>query len=178
MMRILKEIGLEVPAPQFFEKHKEKMRQFNPEGFYEDPELQETGVQSDNYKGMAVKLFGYALHKTPAKYVDKVILCTREREAAVESSIDVFDALYTETGKPNHAKGIEDVYFDTHYRLIYEFLEGGTEFLEVSLENMQLNPAIELRRVVNFLESTVAPVIINELVKSIHKQPVTAIGGD
>ncbi len=169
MMRILKEIGLEVPAPEFFEEDVERMKRFNPQGYYEVPEDQETGIQDHRYKGMAVKLFGYGLEKTPRAFVSKVIVCKRDRAAAVQSSIPVFEALYTDNGKPNHAKGIEDIYYDAHYRFIYQFLEAGTEFLEVSLENMQANPGPEIIRIFNFLGIKPNGAIIHSLVSSVHK---------
>lgn len=174
MMRILKEIGLEVPAPQFFDDPGGRMKQYNPQGFYEVPEDQDTGIRHDRYKGMAVKLFGYALKKTPKDFVSKVIVCRRDRAAAIKSSIPVFETLYKKLDKSNHARGIEDIFFDAHYRFIHEFLEDGTEFLEVSLENMQNDPAHEIGRIAGFLETYPSYKTLKSLTSSIHHTPLKA----
>ena len=168
MMRILKEIGFHVPAPKFPEQYGEKMDKYNPLGFYEIPEDQETGIQHHEYKGCAVKLFGYALDKTPRAYVSNIIVCRRNRAAAVKSSIDVFETLYARPGKSNHTKGVEDQYFDVHYRYIDNYVKD-FDHLSVNLEDIQLNPAIELRRIANFLVVPVGPVVLNNIAKSIHK---------
>ena len=172
MMRIMKEIGLRVPAPKFFEEDGGKMEGYNPLGFYEVPEDQDTGIQHHNYKGCAVKLFGYALEKTPRAFVSKVIVCKRDRAAAVKSSIPVFETLYSKPGQPSPARGVEDILYDAHYRFIYQFLEIGTDHIHVRLESMQLNPAIELRRIVNFLGITIEPAVIGGIVKSIYRIPL------
>jgi len=174
MMRILKEIGYEVPAPAFFLDNK-PLKQFNPQGFFEMPEDQETGIQDHRYKGKAVKLFGYALEKTPRAFVSKVIVCKRDRQAAIESSIPVMETLFRETNKPNHAKNVEDLYYDAHYRFISKFLEYGTKFLEVHLENMQNSPGAEIIRIYNFLEIKPNRAITHSLVQSIRHTPLEEV---
>ena len=168
MMRILKELGYKVPAPQFF-GHEEEMEKYNPDGYYEIVEDQETGIQDHRYKGMAVKLFGYALEKTPRKYVSKVIVCRRDRAAAVESSKPVFDTLYKALKNPNNAKGIEDLYFDAHYKFVNDFLGDDTESLDVSLENMQSKPSGELTRITGFLGITIDDTMVKKITDSIHE---------
>lgn len=171
MMRILKELGYKVPAPQFFEEPGGKMEKFNPDGFYEIAEDQETGIQDHRYKGMAVKLFGYALEKTPGAFVSKVIVCRRDRTAAIKSSIPVFETLYS----PNQANNVEDVLYDAHFRFVEQFLGEDTDSLDVLLENMQADPDTELQRICGYLGITADKDLIKKITDSIHRTPLKEV---
>ena len=166
-MRILKKIGVEVPAPQF-DPRLEPVREYNPQGFFEAPNQQISGIQSYEFKGKAVKLFGYALSITPKQYVSKVIVCTRDRTEAVKSSVPMYDILFNRLYGQNDAKGYEYVYYDEHYKHIKKYV-ADMDYMELKLEHTKYNPRREIGRIAEFLDIDLNQLVLDDLVRTIHK---------
>lgn len=170
MVRILTELGFPTPAPKFNEAMK-GLEKYNPDGFWEIGDLSKHGVQSDKYKGQAVKVFGYGLSITPKEYVNKVIVCKRDRDAAVESSKEVFEQLYANLGQPNPAKGVEDQFYDSHYAYIDDYIID-VDSLLIHLEDMKVDPGSQLARIAGFLRITIKEVTRTRIINSIHRTPL------
>ena len=118
MMLILKMLGIPVTAPAF-EKWHDRIRGFNPNGFFEiTGKWLRGGIQDDSYRGQAIKLFGEPLHNTPSKLISKLIVCRRSRDKAVESSRPVFNLLYNGRALPG-GMSAEQVY-DSNFHLIHQ----------------------------------------------------------
>lgn len=62
-------------------------KELNPEGYWELPiEEVMTGIHDDRYFGKLIKLHGMFLEKTDLRYVQKVIVCKRDRRFAIPST--------------------------------------------------------------------------------------------
>ena len=166
MMRILKEIGIEVPAPKF-SKHNVNLKEYNPLGFFEQKELQMMGVQSTIFKDKAVKLFGYALSITPKELVSKVIVCRRMREPAIQSFKPVFRDLYQDEDRKVMGKDHEYRVYDEHYRYIDKCIES-FDHITVNLEDIRFNPARSLVKIILFLNIKPPLKTLENIIDSIH----------
>ena len=82
-MQTLMHLGVPIVGEEFSEYNR---FQGNVKGYYELPkeEIAE-GVKDDKYAGKGIKLFGQGLLKTETRFIDKVIICERNREDSVKS---------------------------------------------------------------------------------------------
>jgi len=85
-MQTLRLLGVEVAGQAFHDDFSHA--QLNKKGYWQLP-MKETisGINTDVYKGKAVKLFGYQFYMTEPQYIEKVIVCTRDKKVAAESSL-------------------------------------------------------------------------------------------
>lgn len=86
MMQTLKLLGIAVVGYLFHDEFSHK--ELNPKGYYDLP-IRETinGLNTDIYKGKAVKLGGYQLSKTKPQYISKIIVCDRNKDDAIKSTV-------------------------------------------------------------------------------------------
>ena len=84
LMQTLILLGVKSPAKSFIDEHKDIIDK-NPKGFYELYNEVIDGIQSDKYKGQAVKLFPGCLIKTPKQFISKLIIAKRDRDEAISS---------------------------------------------------------------------------------------------
>jgi len=91
MMQTLKLLGVPVVGYLFHDDFSHK--ELNPKGYYDLP-INETinGLNTDAYKGKAVKLGGAQLSKTDPRYISAILYCTREKEATLKSIKKLIDA--------------------------------------------------------------------------------------
>lgn len=140
-MQTLKILGVPVAAPGFLKEH-DNIRQYNPKGFYELPDL-DSGIQDERYSGMAVKMFPMALKNTPPKLISKVIRMKRNREDACISMIPVLAALHP-----------EELNAFSVYDMNCEFLDKylvDIQHLICNFEPLIENPFSEIERIIDYL---------------------------
>lgn len=91
----------------------------NPRGYWELP-ISETidGLNTHEYDGVAVKLFGYQFYMTRPEYIEAVIVCVRDREDAVNSSMK----LLSQYGVTDRRMAY--LTYDNNYEFILARLDG------------------------------------------------------
>ena len=83
MMQTLQILGVPIVGEDFSETNRFAG---NVKGYYElPPEEIAGGIKNDRFEGKGVKLFGQGLLKTEEQYIDKVIICERNREDSIKS---------------------------------------------------------------------------------------------
>jgi len=141
-MQTLRLLGVEIAAPQFLKEH-DKIRQYNPKGFYELSDL-DGGVKDERYKGMAVKMFPLALKNTPPELISKVIRMKRNREDACISMIPVLAALH------DTELTTFEIY-DMNCAFLDKYLENCNHLI-INFDAILENPLEEIERVVEYLD--------------------------
>lgn len=147
MMQTLNILGIGIPAPKFDDRHK-NIKHLNPKGFYEfDSVLDNNFFVKHSFKGKAVKLFGYGLYDTYKnfpKLIDKIIVCRRNPEDAIKSSIRFFNQAGLKGVNPEH------VYY-ANYATI-DKIKKNYPHIEVNYEDFIQDTEQVLTKVVDFLE--------------------------
>jgi len=151
MMQTLKLLGVEIVGEKFSEMNVEK---HNRKGFWELPvEEIRGGVQHDDYKGKAVKLFGEGLWKTDPKRISLIICCCRTRNWAVKSFKKLMQDTTITFVIPATRASAEHVY-EQNLKIVDEYMAQNTEIpvLHVDFGDMLKKTAPAIRRVADFLE--------------------------
>jgi hypothetical protein len=141
-------------VPAAFSKEHEGSEEFNPKGFYDmvGPEAL-AGVHHDNYRGKAVKLFAMGLHRTPAEFVDAVLVCRRDKAKAIDSLMRIQKFLFdAETKKPVDKEQVEKI-FDSSYIVIEDWVKkGGKPSMSIQFEDMVSDPVSGVEGLAAFLD--------------------------
>lgn len=151
MMQTLKLLGFPVTGFLFHDDfiHKE----LNPKGYYDLP-INEVinGLNTDIYKGKAVKLAGTQLYKTNPKYVSKIINCKRCPSEAIKSVKKLLWYEENMTGVEPTDKNAEVVY---RINLLYAkryIEENNIPHISIYYEEMLLDPKGTILKVKDYLE--------------------------
>jgi len=142
MMQTLIHLGIETPSKPFLKEH-HPIKQYNPKGFYELYEEVIGGIQHDRYKGMAVKLFGGLLFKTPSEYISKLIVMNRNKEDCLKSYTPIWEIM-DEGYTPEYI-------YDANYIIIGSYISN-VPHIFINFEDLVTNPKEEVMKVVEFLE--------------------------
>jgi hypothetical protein len=155
MMQTLRLLGVPIIGMDF---HRDfSNRELNPQGYWDLP-IEETinGIQHPTYQGHAVKLFGLQLSRTPAKYVNKVIVCVRDREATLPSIRRLIESEMWQLARLGISPCDRDCErtYDENYAIISGFLgASGKPNLFVRYEDMLESTELEICRIAGFVES-------------------------
>lgn len=147
MMQTLKILGVPVAAPDFIKEH-DKIRQFNPKGFYELPDL-EHGIKDDRYDGMAVKMFPATLENTPKELIGKIIRMSRNPTDAAISYCPLKDVLEDTKLSAFEIIKFNNSYLDkyllerNHILVKFEhFLENPFDVIEMVIDYLDITPSL------------------------------------
>ena len=150
MMQTLKLLGFPVTGFLFHDDfcHKE----LNPKGYYDLP-IREVinGLNTDIYKGKAVKLGGIELYRTNPKYVSKIIWCRRNQKESIKS---ICKMLIAEEGKINIEPRLENaelLYLINLDHIIKTIKRNDVPSLEIYYEEMILATEKTIEKVKEFL---------------------------
>lgn len=84
-MQTLMHLGVNIVGEKFSDFN---IPYCNEKGYYElPPDEISSGIKDNRYEGKAVKLFGQGLLKTVDAYINKLIICERNRNESVTSFI-------------------------------------------------------------------------------------------
>ena len=135
MMQTLRLMGLQIIGQAFHDNFSHK--ELNPKGYWDLP-IKETwnGLNTDLYKGCAVKLGGYQLSKTDPKYVKKIIVCERNKDATIASILRIMKADIDISGIKPTVDNAEMSYNSNSY-LIDEYVKN-KEHIRIKYEDMLL----------------------------------------
>jgi hypothetical protein len=122
MMQTLRDIGVPIAGFAFHDDFSH--RELNPWGYWDLP-MAETinGLNTNEYDGCAVKLFGLQFARTRKEYIDCVIVCVRYRENAIKSTIKLLKYDGHLIGMNPTRENAERVY-DSNYLFIDQFMRG------------------------------------------------------
>ena len=148
MMQTLKLLGVCVVGYKFHDDFSHV--ELNPKGYYDLP-ISETinGLNTDVYSGKAVKLGGYQLSKTDPKYVDRVIVCERNKKDVIPSMIRLMNADYKISGIKPTIDNAELAYNSNKF-LIDEYVKAKTH-IRIRYEDMIERPELSLCKICDFL---------------------------
>jgi len=153
VMQTLKLLGVKIAGYKYLEEFGPK--ELYPKGCYDLP-FKETinGLNTDKYKGYAVKLFPGQLFKTKAEYIDKIIICKRDKEKTVKSiihSMQIFPKNFGLMATEDNAKKL----FDLSYKMIEDYLNIHTAIhrLSIKYEDMIKNKVSTVNMIKDFVNS-------------------------
>jgi len=149
MMQTLKLLGVVVVGYKFHDDFSHK--ELNPKGYYDLP-ISETmgGLNTTIYRGKAVKLGGYQLSKTNPKYVDRIIVCVRNKNETIPSILRIMKADYNISRIKPNIQNAELAYNSNTY-LIDEYLKSKTH-VKIRYEDMIERPNLSLYKICDFLD--------------------------
>jgi hypothetical protein len=163
IMQTLKLLGFPIAGYMFHDDFSHK--ELNPKGYYDLP-IKETlfGLNTDKYKGKAVKLGGYQLSMTRPKYVNKILVCERSKQDAVKSIVKLmkaeYDLLKIEPNKIN----AENVY-EINNSLINKSIKDKAH-IRIKYEEMLLSPEKTIYKICKFLNiKTDIEIAVNNVEK-------------
>ena len=150
MMQILREMEIPVVGQAFHDDFSHI--DLNPWGYWELP-IAETinGVNTNEYDGMAVKLFGLQLSRTNPKYVEFAIVCRRNEDDAIDSTVKLLD-------RDGHRLGLDatremaSLIYYSNYALIQQCLNLGISYMEVDFEDSVNNRDMVKEHIGSFME--------------------------
>jgi hypothetical protein len=140
MVKTLLNMGYKTPAPKFLPEH-EPIKESNPKGFYELLDEVHHGVKTSEYKGMVVKLFPYSLNLTDPELIDKLIVCTRDKDECLES--------YRPIHKAMKDPATPEIVYEANIKLIEELKER-LGHIEIDLSEFK-TPEKVYRKIKNYL---------------------------
>jgi len=148
MMQTLKLLGVSIVGYKFHDDF--SCVELNPKGYYDLP-INETinGLNTFIYKGMAVKLYGYQLSITKPKYVDKIIICERNKKDVIPSLQRLMKADYKISNIKSTASNAELAY-NTNKHLIDGYSKAKNN-IRIRYEDMAERPELPLYKICNFL---------------------------
>lgn len=162
VMQTLGHLGIELTGdgyrPEFGPK------EFFPNGAW-DLSVEELnhGINTDKYKGKAVKLYAGPLFETDSKYISKLIVCKRIKSDAVESSFKLMKVTPALEGIPQEKIYAERLY-DVSYRMIDHYLrDNEVDFIDINFEDMLRHTVLAVDKIKNFIGSkkSIQQAIIN-----------------
>jgi len=139
LMQTLKLLGLPIAGTAYHDDFPDT--DFNPNGYWELPKAETLqGINSNEYHGKAVKLFGLQLYRTNPVYVNSVIVCRRNKDDAVKSTMKLLVRRGKDIGLEPTIKNAEGIY-DKNYAYIDMFLVASmVPCIHVSYEEMIAHP--------------------------------------
>jgi len=148
IMQTLKLLGVPVVGFKFHDDFSHA--ELNPKGYYDLP-ISETweGLNTNKHKGKAVKLGGYQLSKTHPKYVDKVIVCDRNKKATTSSILRLMKADYNISRIKPTVENAELAYNSNKY-LIDEYIKAKTN-IRIQYEDMIERSELAVYKICGFL---------------------------
>lgn len=158
MMQTLIHLGIETPAKPFLKEHN-PIKDKNPKGFYELYEEVKGGIQHNNYKGQAVKLFGGSLLRTPSEYISKMIVMKRNKEDCLKSYTPIWEIM-----KDGYTP---EYIYDANYIIIDEYVKKVSHIF-INFEELVLAPDYEIMKVIKFLEINPTKKQISNAIKNIE----------
>jgi len=153
MMQTLKLLGVPIAGIDFHEEFSHT--DLNPKGYYDLP-LSETakGINTDKYKGMAIKLYGGALIQTDPKLISKIIVCTRNKKKCIDSIYKLLRRNEIQTGIVFNRKMSEYYYYLNKKYIELYLKKTSIENIEIRYENILKNPEKEIDKIKKFLNIT------------------------
>lgn len=138
MMQTLKLLGVPVVGYMFHDDFSHK--ELNPKGYYDLP-INETikGLNTYKYKGKAVKLGGYQLSATESKYVNKIIVCERNRQDTIKSIMRLMKADFS-IAKVNPTEENATILHEINKNITDEYIKN-MPYIRINHENMVLDPS-------------------------------------
>lgn len=147
MMQTLKLMDITVIGDEYSKEFPNK--EVHPKGCWELP-MGKTinGINHDNYKGCAVKLFGYQLSNTNPKHISKLIICDRNKKDAIKSTINWLS-------KENYlnipvTESIANKIYEENYAYIYGY-EADIPKIKISYESMVSDSMKTISKVAEFV---------------------------
>lgn len=150
MMQILREMGIPIVGQAFHDDFSHI--DLNPWGYWELP-MNETidGLNTKEYDGMAVKLFGLQFSRTSPEFIDYAIVCRRYEEDAIESSLKLLERDGYKVGLEATREAAALVYH-SNYALIQAHLLQGISHIDVDFEKMLEDREFVKKELSNFME--------------------------
>jgi len=163
MMQTLLELGFNTPAEKFIDEHKEIIDR-NPKGFYEMTSQIINGIHTNEYKGQCIKLFPPELYRTNQDLVDKIIVCVRDKDSALNSYSDIHKIL-----KQSYTP--EEVY-DMCYTII-DTIVMYKQHIFINFEDIISNQKAVIKEVCDFLKINPSQNQIDNAIKNIDYATVS-----
>jgi hypothetical protein len=89
-MQMLQSIGYPIVGLKYHDDFPDV--DLNPYGYWDLPLIKTVhGIHNNQYKGKGIKLFGYQLSVTNPIFVSKIIICKRNKEDAVLSTVKLLE---------------------------------------------------------------------------------------
>jgi hypothetical protein len=158
MMQTLIRLGLKTPAKKFTKEHNDIIN-YNVGGFYELGVECHEGINHQDYKGQAVKMFPPELYLTNQKYVDKIIVCVRDRDSTINSYRPIHKIL-------NQDSNPEDIY-DACYQIISVLITQKPHIF-ITFEDIINKPERIILSLCDFLNISPTSIQINDSIKNIN----------
>ena len=139
LMQTLRLLGLPIAGTAYHDDFPDA--DLNPNGYWELPKAETLqGINSNEYHGKCVKLFGLQLHRTNPLFVNSVIVCRRNREDAVASSIKLLERRGKDIGLGSDKKTAEGIYDKNYSYIDWFLLRSMLPCIYVSYEEMLARP--------------------------------------
>lgn len=158
MIQTLLCLGYKTPAKKFLPEHN-GIEQYNERGFYDLYHEVINGIQHDNFKGQAVKIFPSCLSMTPKKHIDKIIICTRNKKDSCRS----YEPIHKVLGGELTPKKI----YDWSYSFLNDYIIG-INHIFINFEEINNNPKKVILELCEFLEIQPSDEQITEAIKNVN----------
>lgn len=166
MMQTLIKLGYNTPATKFIEEHKDII-DYNINGFYELGEECYNGIHHDEYKGQAVKLFPPELALSNPKHVDKIIVCKRQKDSALET--------YREVHKILKQDFTPEAIYEMCYKIINLLLKEKPHIF-ITFEDIIVKPEEVISDLCEFLEINPTQEQLDNSIKNINYAVINSRG--
>lgn len=148
MMQTLKLLGVPIVGYMFHDDFSHK--ELNPKGYYDLP-INETinGLNSYKYKGSAVKLGGYQLSVTEPKYINKIIVCERNKSDTIKSIARLLKADFS-IAKIKPTEKNAAILYETNKSITDGYIKK-MPYIKINYEDMLLNSSATIAKVSVFV---------------------------
>jgi len=139
-------------------------KELNSKGYYDLP-IMETinGLNSEKYKGKAVKLGGSQLYKTDSKYISKIINCKRKPIDTIKSIKRLMEYNKDYLDLEPTFDNAEIIYYSNLLLVAKYFEENSIPHITIYYEEMLLNIENTINRIKGFLniDSDIDKAVLN-----------------